>query len=189
MPAQQRAIDRYTTVARTRYDKEVSGQAVHTQLLRLTRDPALLRALRSGDVTALRAYVARQFKQVWYHWHVSRMRIAQGSRTLVEVGVPFALATSERTLVDAQGHSLATLEVSVQDEIGIVRAMHRHYPVDVVIRGARPGHVVTLLPAATHVRLPASGTVAIAGRRYLVRSFDRTAFGGEPVTVWILMRG
>ena len=116
------------------------------------------------------------------------MRITAGSRVLVEVGVPFALAGQQQTLRDAKGHALATLYISVQDEIGIVKAMHRHYPVDVVIRGRAAGHDVTLLPAARTAPLPAGGPVVIHGRRYLVRSFHRTAFGGEPVTVWLLVR-
>ncbi len=187
--AQRHAIDRYTTIARARYDKEVSGVSVHTQLRRVGSDAVLLRDLRSGNTSALRGYVTSQFRQVWYHWHVSRMRIVQGNKTLVEVGVPFALATSQRRLRDAHGRAIATLVISVQDEVGIVKAMHRHYPVDVVIRGAQAGHVVTLLPAAAHATLPARGTTIVAGHRYLVRSFQRRAFGGEPVTVWLLMRG
>ena len=187
--AQQSAIDRYSAIARARYDKEVSGQAVQTQLRRVGNDPVLLRDLRSGDTAALRSYVTSRFDQLWYHWHVSRMRIVQGNSTLIEVGVPFAVATSQRQLRDARGKVIATLVISVQDEIGIVKAMHRHYPVDVVIRGTRPGHVVTLLPAAAHATLPARGTTVIAGHRYLVRSFQRQAFGGEPVTVWLLVRG
>ena len=182
------ALDRYSAIAMRRYDKEVAGAAVHIQLGRLARDPTLLKALRSGDTALLDRYVRRQFSQLWYHWHVSRLRITKGSRVLVEVGVPFALAGRQQTLRDAQGRPLATLQISVQDEIGIVKAMHRHYPVDVVIRGRAAGHVVTLLTAAKQVGLPADGPVTIAGRRYLVRSFRRAAFGGEPVTVWILLR-
>ena len=182
-------IDRYVAAARQRYDKETSGAAVHLDLVRLAADPVLMRALRAGDLRLVRSYVRSEFQRVWYHWHVSRLRIVEGSRVLTEVGVPFALSGQQRILRTAAGRPLATLYISVQDEVGIVKAMRRHFPVDVVIRGARVGHAVTLLPAAKHAALPVSGRVTLAGLRYQVRSFHRTAFGGEPVTVWVLMRG
>lgn len=187
-PTTTSAIDRLTTQARRRYADEVRGGVVHTQLRRVAADRLLLRALQSGDPAALRGYVTRQFRTVWYHRHISRLRIARGSQTLVEVGVPFVVAPSSTMLRDAHGRALATLQISVQDEIGFVRYMHRNFPVDVVVRGSGPGHVKTSLPAAANVRLPARGTVQIAGRRMAVRSFHETAMGGEPVTVWILAR-
>jgi hypothetical protein len=54
-----------------------------------------------------------------------------------------------------------------------------------VVRGG--GQVRTLLPAAAQARLPARGQVTLAGRRYAVRSFRERAWGGVPVTVWILL--
>ena len=187
-PATAAAIDRYAAIARHRYDKEVSGAAIHTQLRRLARDPALLRTLRSGDTAALRRYVQRQFRAVWYHWHVSRLRIVRGGRVIDEVGVPFTLAGQQTTLRGAGGRALATLQITVQDEVGILKAMLRHYPVEVVIRGRGSAHRLSSLPAAKTAALPASGFVQIAGRRYLVRSFRRLAFVNEPVTIWILTR-
>jgi hypothetical protein len=67
--------------------------------------------------------------------------------------------------------------------------MHRHHPIDVVVRGRRRGHVRTSLPAALRVRLPERGTVTIAGHRCRVRTLSRTALGGESVRIWILARG
>jgi hypothetical protein len=75
-----------------------------------------------------------------------------------------------------------------QDVIGFVRFMHRNYPVDVVVRGRGAAHVRSSLPAATNAKLPSRGPVTIAGRRYDVRSFQQTAWGSEPVTVWILTK-
>jgi hypothetical protein len=116
------------------------------------------------------------------------MRIRKGSSVVVETGVPFVVAPSKVTLRASNGRSLGTLEVSIQDEIGFVRYMHRNYPVDVVVRGQGPGHVKTSLPAAANATLPSQGPATIAGRRYLVRSFRETAWNGEPVTIWILAK-
>ncbi len=183
------AIDRLTAVARRRYAVEVHGGVALGTLHRIGRDPTLLRTLQSGNLGATRAYIQRQFPTVWYHWHVSRMRILSGSRVVVDTGVPFVVAPSQMTLHGTGGRTLGTLQVSIQDEIGFVRYMHRNYPVDVVVRGQRTAHAATSLPAAAHARLPSRGPVTIGGRRYLVRSFHETALAGEPVTVWILTKG
>jgi hypothetical protein len=186
--APQTAIDQLTAVARRQYAAEVHGGVAIGTARRVARDPALLRTLQSGNVAATQAYVRRQFPAVWYHWHVSRMRIREGSSVVVETGVPFVVAPSQVTLRSSSGRTLGTLEVSVQDEIGFVRFMHRNYPVDVVVRGTGAADVRSSLPAATHANLPSSGPVTIAGRRYLSRSFHETAWNGEPVTVWILTK-
>ena len=53
------------------------------------------------------------------------------------------------------------------------------------MRGA-PGHVEGSLAAAAQTALPASGTVTVAGHRYVVRSFRERGYDGEPLDVWIL---
>jgi hypothetical protein len=183
------AIDSLTQVARRRYAVEVHGGVAIGTLHRVGRDPTLLRTLQSGNLSATRAYVRQQFPAVWYHWHVSRLRILKGSRVVVDTGVPFVVAPSQMTLRGPGGKVLGTLETSIQDEIGFVRYMHRNYPVDVVVRGRGAAHVKSSLPAAANAPLPSSGSVTLAGRRYAVRSFKQTALAGEPVTVWILTKG
>jgi hypothetical protein len=182
-------IDRLAAVARRRYAEEVQGGQAHATLRRVGRDPALLRALASGDLTGMRAYVRGRFDRVWYHWHVSRLRIVRGPKILTDVGVPFVVAPSQMALRNAHGRSLATLQVSIQDVIGFVRYMHRNYPVDVVVRGRGAAHVRTSLPAALNARLPDAGVATLASVRYQVRSFRQTALGNEAVKVWILQRG
>jgi hypothetical protein len=182
-------IDHLTAVAKQRYATEVGGGMAQGTLHRVARDPQLVRALAAGNLTQMRAYVRSAFNRVWYHWHVSRLRIVRGTNMLVDVGVPFVVAPSQMTLHGSKGAPLGTLQVSIQDEIGFVRYMHRNYPVDVVVRGQGAAHARTSLPAALDVRLPDSGTATVAGSRYQVRSFTQTALGGEPVKVWILQRG
>jgi hypothetical protein len=187
--ARTAAIDQLTQTARRRYAIEVHGGVAIGTLHRVGRDPTLLRTLQSGNLSATRAYVQRQFQSVWYHWHASRVRILKGSQVVVDAGVPFVVAPSTMTLRGPGGRSLGTLEVSIQDVIGFVRYMHRNYPVDVVVRGQGAAHVRSSLPAATTAKLPSSGTVTLAGQRYAVRSFRDTALASEPVTVWVLAKG
>jgi hypothetical protein len=183
------AVSPMTAVARRQYASEIHGGAAFGALHRVGRDEVLLRTLQSGNVSATRAYVQREFQAVWYHFHVSRMRILQGSRVVVETGVPFVVAPVQMTLHGPGGRTLGTLQVSIQDEIGFVRLMHRHHPVEVVVRGQLPGHVRSSLPAATQVKLPSSGSVTIAGQRYRVSSFHQKAWDNEPVTISILQKG
>ena len=182
-------IDRLTATARRRYAIEVRGGVAIGTLHRVGRDAGLRKALASGNAATVRAYVNRVFPSVWYHWHVSRVRIEKGSRVIADAGVPFVVAPSQMTLRTGSGRTLGRLQVSIQDEVGFVRYLHRNYPVDVVVRGQGAAHVRSSLPAAAHARLPSRGPVTIAGRRYLVRSFHETALAGEPVTVWILAKG
>jgi hypothetical protein len=132
----------------------------------------------------VRSYVSARFASVWYHQHVSRLQILRGLRVIADQGVPFVVDGPHTTLPGK-----LTLRISIQDEIGFVRLLHRHHPVDVVVRGRGAGHVRASLPAALHVHLPDSGAVTVAGRRYQVSTLSRTALGGEPVKIWILARG
>jgi hypothetical protein len=183
------AIDRLTATAKRRYGTETHGGVAFGTLHRVGRDAVLLKALQSRNLTAARAYVTRMFRPVWYHWHVSRLRIVQGSKVVIDAGVPFVVAPVQMTLKSSTGRSLGRLQVSIQDEIGFVRFMHRNYPVDVVVRGHGAAHVRSSLPAAANAKLPSRGSVRISGRTYQVRSFHETALGAEPVTVWILAKG
>ena len=107
---------------------------------------------------------------------------------MTEIGVPFVLPASQMVL-RAGGHAVGTLQVSMQDEIGFVRLMHRIFPsVQVVVRGAGLAHLRTSMHAAAFVKLPASGRVSLGRHHYRVRSFHEVAWNGEPVTIWILMR-
>jgi hypothetical protein len=176
-------VDRFAAMAMRQYTRETSGSVARADLRQISREPGLRAAARSGNVATLRAYVNQRFP-TWYHQHVSRLQILRGPKTIVDMGVPFVVDGPHVTLPGGD-----TLRISIQDEIGFVRLLHRHNPVEVVVRGQGTGHVRSSLPAATNAALPTSGRVTIAGLRYDVRSFSSTALGGEPVRIWILKRG
>jgi hypothetical protein len=179
-------IDRITSAARALYADQVAGSHSLAVLHRLGADPNLLRLLASGNLASVRAYVSQQYPRTWYHWHVSRMRISRGSQVVTEVGVRFVMPASQMVLHGSGGRTLGTLQVSMQDEIGFVRLIHRRYPVDVVIRGRGQKHLRASDRAAGLAKLPTTGSIVLGGRRYLVRSFHELAWDGEPVTIWIL---
>lgn len=181
-------IDRLAAIAQARYAAESGGGGARERAREIADDTTVRAALKAGDIPRLRRYVRVRFRSVWYHQHVSRLRVLRRSRVEVDVGVPFVVAPVSRVMRDSGGRPLGTIQVSIQDEIGFVRYMTRHYPVDVVVRGQGPRHARTSLPAALRVTLPDKGVVSVAGRPYQVRSFPETALGGEPVKVSILQR-
>lgn len=185
--ASNAAADAILTTAKKRWALEQSGPAVQDLLRRVAADPALKTAVRSGSVAAITAAVDAKFRSVWYHWHVSRLRVVQNGKVVVDVGVPFVVAPSSVRMSGPKG-TTTTLEISDQDVIGFVRFMRRNHGVDVVARGTLPGHVRTSLPAALRVTLPDRGPVTIAGTRYQVRTFTKHALDNEVVKVWILVR-
>jgi hypothetical protein len=182
VPAITRRLNRLSGIAERQYDRETGGAVVRADLRRIAGDPGLRAAARSGSTARLRASVTARFP-AWYHRHVSRLQILRGGLTLVDLGVPFVVDGPQTTLPGGD-----RLRISIQDEIGFVRLVHRHHPVDMVVRGTGRPHVRSSLPSPP-AALPAHGAVTLAGRRYAVRSFSRTALGGEPVTVWVLVRG
>jgi hypothetical protein len=146
----------------------------------------LLAAVRSGSNARIRAYVNSRFRPVWYHWHVSRLRITRDNATVIETGVPFVVNGPTTTLRDAHGQAIARLQVSIQDVIGYARLNERLDRVQTVVRGRGSADVRTSLPAALKVKLPRSGTVTLAGRRYEVGSFHESGWRVEPLQIWIL---
>ena len=122
--------------------------------------------------------------------HVTRISVVRGSRVLVNAIVNsdgvFVVAPGSRVL-RLHGRFLGTLLVSIQDVTGYVKVVHDLTGADAVARGAS-GRVRTSRGGPTGVRLPPSGHVTIAGRRYSVRSFREIGWGNEPLMVWILLR-
>ncbi|MFI5005570.1 MAG: hypothetical protein ACHQE6_11215 [Solirubrobacterales bacterium] len=178
--------------AKAIYANEISGPKLHEELGRIARDRILLEALSRGDRAAAQAEADAQLRSPANHLaHVTRISVTRGSRVLVNATVNadgvFVVAPASRVL-RLHGRPLGTLLVSIQDVTGFVKLVHRRTGAAVLARGGS-GRARTSLPAAVHVRLPASGRVAIAGRPYLVRSFSEVGWGGEPLKVWILEGG
>jgi hypothetical protein len=161
------------------------------QLKRIARDGILLGALSRGDVAGAQAEADAQLRSPANHFaHVTRIGVIRGSRVLVNATVNsdgvFVVAPGTLVL-RLHGRLLGTLLVSIQDVTGYVKVVHDLTGADVVARGAS-GRVRTSVGAPASGRLPLSGNVKIAGRRYFVRSFREIGWGHEPLTVWILER-
>jgi hypothetical protein len=184
VPRRTSGLARATAIARRTYRLEAHGPAAPASVRRISRDGVLLAALRSHDPRATRAAALHQL--FLPHYHVVRLRVLRGSRTLVDVGGRFVSAGARLELRTASGRPLGRLEASIQDVIGFVKLVHRRSGAQAVVRGSH-GHVATLLGPAARAKLPPAGRVRIGGRSYGVRSFRETGFAGEPLRVWILV--
>jgi hypothetical protein len=189
--AARTSINATVVRAKAIYRNETGGAKLPQQLARIARDGALLHALSTGDLAGAQAAADKQLRIPLNHWaHVTRISVIRGSRVLVNATVNsdgVFVVTPGRRLLRFHGRKLGVLLVSLQDVTGFVKLIQHITGADSLVRGAR-GHVRTSLPAARRVRLPATGVVTIAGRRYLTRSFREMAWGNEPLRVWILKR-
>ena len=165
--------------ARYRYGQERVGLAVHVAFRRVEHDGTLVRALRAGDLRSARSRAGQLLVG-----HVVRIRIRSGSRVLVDANpTSFAVGGTVHAL-RSQGRTLGQMEVSIQDVIGFLRLVHLYDGGQAVVRGSR-GQVRSSLAGAPG-RLPSSGCVSIAGRRYAVDAFAERGFAREAMTVWVL---
>jgi hypothetical protein len=187
--SQRSHIDAIVGVAKGTYNAETKGPKLLKELKRIARDRVLLDALGRGDPAGAQAEADAQLRSPVNHFaHVTRISVIHGARVLVNATVNsdgvFVVAPGRRVL-QLHGRLLGTLLVSIQDVTGFVKLVHNLTGAEVVVRGAS-GHVRSSLGAAARVRLPMSGYVRIAERRYLVRSFREIGWGNEPFTVWVL---
>jgi hypothetical protein len=182
-------IDTTLAVAKATYRNEIRGPKLLEQLGRLAHDRVLLETLARGDLAGARAEANAQLNSPLNHTaHVTRIGVVRGARVLLNATVNgngvFVVAPGARVL-RLHGRTLGTLLVSIQDVIGFAKLVHNLTHAQVLVRGAS-GQVRTSPGALARLPLPASGQTTIAGRRYLVRSFGETGWGGERLTVWVL---
>ena len=173
------------------YERETKGRKLIRETARIAGDAILLEALGSGDLSRAQAEADSQLTRPANHFaHVTRISVVRGSRVLVNATVnsdgAFVVAPAIRSL-RLHGRHLGALLVSIQDVTGFVKLVHRVTGAEVAVRGAG-GYVRASLGAAVLARLPRSGQVTLAERRYVARSFRAFGWGNEQLTVWLLER-
>jgi hypothetical protein len=174
-------------VAKHVYGNEINGGRVHRDLQLVAEDQALLADLSSGALGAAQAEAYRRMTSNPKE-HITRVSVTRGRRTLVNAvwnGNGSFVVAPLRQPLDSGGREIGTLLVSVQDVVGYVRLVHLYTGAQVVVRGSS-GQVRASLATAVHAPLPSSGYATIGGRRYAVRSFRVSGWGGELLTVWVL---
>jgi hypothetical protein len=176
----QNSADTYATVAKRTYAQEVYGAPNGAAFHVISQIPALVDGIATRDFALARAAMHRQPVR-----HAVAVRVTQGDRTLIDVGLSFVVGGKRRTLRDAAGVSLGQIEVSIQDVIGFIKLVHRLTGCQVVVEGST-GQAKSSLAAAAASALPPRGPVVVAGREYYVSSFAERGFAGEPLRISIL---
>ena len=184
MSAADVRADTLVQVAQRIYRQEVTGVVGRSAVRRIARDRALTRALAAGRPAALRAEALRQLFLPGKH--VVRLEVLQGRRLRTDVGGRFVVGGESGVLRAPDGRRIGRLELSMQDVLGYRKLVSRLTGAQVVARGSA-GHLETSLPAAAEASLPSDGTVSLLGQTYVVREFHERGFGGEPLSVWLLV--
>jgi hypothetical protein len=163
---------------------EQDGVATARVLRVVAGDRGFIRAVATDAPAALRAAIVRFFRDPTLH--VVRIRaVTAGGKLVNDVGGPYVLAPASAS-VRSNGRVIGRLWLSIQDDAGYIKLMHRFTGADVILRtaaGQVPGS--TLSPGPSTV--PIWGTVSYAGRVYQAFSFAGQAFPTGPLRISLLI--
>ena len=111
-------------VARRLFASESGGAATRRVLRHVAGDAGFRRAVATRDPVALRTAIVRFFGQRTLH--VVRIRAVAPDRRLIgDVGGPYVLAPASTPVRAADGTRIGTVTLSIQDDAGYVKLVHR----------------------------------------------------------------
>jgi hypothetical protein len=162
-------------IAQRLFRTEARGAAVARVLRHVALDPGFRRAVANDDPVALRAAIVRFFQT--HSLHVVRIRATLPDGRLVgDVGGPYVLAPASTTVRDAAGRTIGTVTLSIQDDTGYIKLLHR-------FTGAR---VMLSTPAGM---VPGSARSAKSGAAVGHYRFTAEAFPSGPLDVTLRIPG
>jgi hypothetical protein len=164
---------------------ESGGPAVVRVLRHVATDPGFRAAVADDDPAALRTAIVRFFRTRSLHVVRVRATTADG-RLVADVGGPYVLSPATTTVRDANGRVLGHVTLSVQDDTGFIKLVHRFTGAAVILQtpaGAVPGSSLRPAPAA----IPARGTLTARGHLYDTYTFTARAFPDGPLSVALLL--
>ncbi len=170
-------------VAQRIYEDELSGSEVQEDRLQVQENGALLGALASGDIAAVKEAVE---KLVYSHTHIVRLRVSRGSTLLADVGGPYILAPVSGVL-RAHGRTIGHYELSVQDDLGYVKLETRFVGAPLVLRTGSLQVPVEGQMTPAPAQIPTHGPVHFRKVAYQAYSFDAQAFPAGPLRVSLLV--
>ena len=183
-PAETR-LNAIAYAARNLMQGEAHGSAVARTLHRAAADPAFRSAVVAGDPAALRTAIVGLFRD--HRFHIVRVRAWQGTRLINDVGGPYVLSPATGTISRPGGAVAGRFMLSVQDDTGFIKLVHRFTGADVVLHtstGTVPGSNLSPGPAF----VPGVSTVSYHGVVYHSYGFTGTAFPSGTLDVTLLMR-
>jgi hypothetical protein len=166
-----RAATRMAVVAgvgRRLVDSEQDGVQARRVLRHVATDRGFRAAVADRDPVALRAAIVRFFRT--RSLHVVRIRATDvRGRLIGDVGGPYVLSPIGGAVDDGQGHQVGHVTLSVQDDSGYVKLLHRFTGVAVALRrGGRPIPQSDRLPGKARAHATLTATAFPAGRLEVV---------------------
>jgi hypothetical protein len=134
------------------YRTEASGASTQRVLRHVAADAPFRQAVVDDQPQALWDAVVRFFRTRWMHVVRIRATMADG-RLVNDVGGPYVLAPASRTLYGAGHRRIGRVTLSVQDDTGFIKLMHRFTGAEVVLRtprGVVPGSAPNPPPPGPH---------------------------------------
>jgi hypothetical protein len=172
-------------VARRLLQAEEHGSGVQRALRHAEQDPAMRAAVAAGDPAAVRAAIIGFFQDK--RFHIVRARAWKGTHLINDVGGPYVLSPAVGRITDARGAVIGSVMLSIQDDTGYIKLMHRFTGADVTL--STPARVV---PGSNVMNGPAFApglhTVRYAGRDWRDYGLTATAFPSGPLRVSLLIR-
>jgi hypothetical protein len=164
---------------------EAHGPAVARTLRDAAVDPAFRSAVVAGNPAAVRAAIVGLFRD--RALHIVRVRAWRGPRLINDVGGPYVLSPATGTITAPGGAVAGRFMLSVQDDTGFIKLVHRFTGADVVLHtstGTVPGSNLSPGPAF----VPGLSTVAYHGVVYRSYGFTGTTFPSGTLEVTLLVR-
>jgi hypothetical protein len=171
-------VNTLESVARVIYAGE-TGSRARTQVRRVQRDAALLRAVAARDREATRVAIDNLLTE-----HIVRLRVNVGGRLFMDVGGPYVLGPVSGVL-RAGGREVATFLLSIQDDEGYLRLTRRLGGMYVLMYMGETLVKNSLGPAPGAV--PESGAYTYRGRHFRVFTLNVSAFPSGPLHIRVLV--
>lgn len=166
-------------VGRNLIHAEAQGATARQALRHAASTPAFRRAIASGSAAAVRAAIIGFFRDS--RFHIVRVRAWKGSRLVTDVGGPYVLSPAAATIP-----GVGRFMLSVQDDTGFIKLMHRFTGAEVVLHaGARTVPGSNLFPGPTYA--PGLSSVTYRGRPYRAFGFTAPAFPAGRLRVSLLV--
>jgi hypothetical protein len=165
-------------VARVIYAGE-AGSRAQTQVRRVQRDPALLRAVAARDPEATRLAIGKLLTE-----HIVRLRVSVGGRLLRDVGGPDVLAPVSGVL-RAGGRTIGTFVLSIQDDEGYLRLVRRLGGMRVLMYAGQKLVKNSLGPAPGAVA--ETGSYTYRGGLFRTFTLHASAFPSGPLLIRVLV--
>lgn len=168
-------------VASLIYEAE-EGSAALKQLHSVQQDSALLQAVAARDQAATRAAILGVLHA---GTHVVRMHVLAANGSLLsDVGGPDVLAPVRGPL-RLHGHTIGSVVLSVQDDLGYLLLAQRLAGLGVVMH--RESQVVMSSFHTTPADIPAEGKFSYQGQNYRVFTLHAEAFPSGPLRISVLI--